>query len=100
MSNPVEIGILLAALIAAAYLVADVAWHGMRQRREGEMLERLPGDTAGAPPPVESGRMDRRLRAAGLPGPAEAYLFVGSLVAAAVSLVLLGLLPEIGRAHV
>lgn len=95
MRNSVELGIMAAAFLAVIYVVADFALNRMRQRREGEMVDRLAGETPEPPPTVDIGRMDKRLRAAGLPGPAEAYLFTGSLVAAAASIVLLGLLPAV-----
>lgn len=95
MGSTTEIGLLLASVLVVAYVVAGFARTRVRQRREEDMVERLAGDEADAPPSVDRGRMDRRLRAAGLPGPAEAYLFAGSLVAAAVSLLLLGLLPAV-----
>ena len=95
MSNTIEVGVMLLALFAAAYLGSELVWHPVRQRREREMVERLAGDGADVQQPVEHGVMDRRLRAAGLPGPAEAYLFAGSLVAGGASLVLLALVPAL-----
>ena len=96
MSSAIEIGVLLAALVLAGYLLADIVRRSLRQQREQEMVERLAGgQTNGTSNGVELGLMDRLLRAAGLPGPAEAYLFAGSLLAAAVSLALLGLLPAV-----
>jgi tight adherence protein B len=95
MRSNVELGILVVAFVAVAYLLADLARNRMRLQREGEMIDRLAGAEPDALAPVDVGRMDRRLRAAGLRGPAEAYLFAGSLVAAAVSVVLLGLLPAV-----
>ena len=95
MNDATELGLLLTALLVAAYLVADFVWSRMRQSREQEMVGQLAGDKVDPSPVVERGRMDRRLRAAGLPGPAEAYLFAGSLVAAGASVMLLGLLPAV-----
>ena len=95
MGSTAEIGVLLTAVLVLAYAGADFARNRMRQRREGEMVERLAGEKTKASPSVEHGRLDRRLRAAGLPGPAEAYLFAGSVLAAGASLLLLALLPAV-----
>jgi tight adherence protein B len=87
---------LVVALLVLGYLAIDFALGRMRQRREREMVERLAGESSqeevSAPQP---GRLERRVRAAGLPGPPEAYLLAGSLIAGGVSLALLGLLPAV-----
>jgi tight adherence protein B len=94
MTDTVEIVLLVAAAVGAAALVVEFIRRRSRERQERELLEHLTeGDApaAVAPPP---GRIERRLRAAGLAGPPEAYLFATSVLAAVVSLALLQFFPE------
>ena len=44
MGSTAEIGVLLTAVLVLAYAGADFARNRMRQRREGEMVERLAGE--------------------------------------------------------
>ncbi len=96
MGNTVQLIVLAAAILVLLYFLVDYTRGRTRQQREADLLERLSGhEPAEAVPSEARNAMDRRLRAAGLPGPAEAYLFAGSLVAAAASLLMLVLLPAI-----
>lgn len=96
MSSTVEAVVLLLSLVAVIYLSADLLRGRMRERNEREILDRLAPD---APTtiivPVEAGLVERKLRAAGLKGPAEAYVFAVSLLAAGVSVLLLRVLPAL-----
>jgi hypothetical protein len=96
MSSAVEAVVILLCVVAVVYLSADLLRGRMRERNEREILDRLAPD---APTtiitPVEPGLVERKLRAAGLKGPAEAYVFAVSLFAALVSVVLLRFLPAL-----
>jgi len=94
MTDTVEVIVLVAALLVAALLVADFVRRRGRERSERELLEQLTDEqaqTVSSPPP---GVIEKRLRAAGLSGPPEAYLFATSLLAAAVTLIVLRFFPE------
>ena len=44
MSNPVEVIVLVLAVLAVAYLAWDLAQVRLRERRERDHIERLAGD--------------------------------------------------------
>jgi len=95
MRSYVEFALFVAAVATVILIVSEFFRSRLRVRREAEMVASLAGDVPEEPTTIDMGRLDRRLRAAGLPGPSEAYLFTASLIAAAVSFVLLGLLPAL-----
>lgn len=92
----IESVVLLAAAAAVIYLVADLLKIRMREMRERDLLDRLSGEqptviVAGEEPSV----IERRLRSAGLRGPAEAYVFGASVLAVAASVITLRSLPSL-----
>lgn len=90
MSSAVEWVVLLVAIGAVVYLIVDLVRIRMRDLREKSLLDRL----ANEQPTVvvaaeEPSIIERRLRAAGLRGPVEAYVFGASLLAVAASVITL-----------
>jgi len=77
------------------YLSPTFLQSRVRERREREHLDRLAGSPTPVPAPSEPGAVERRLRAAGLRGPAEAYVFGVSLLAVGASVLVLWLLPSL-----
>lgn len=96
MSSAVEILAILLAVAAVIYLSVDLLRQRERVRTERDLLDRL---SAEAPTVIsvapDPGKVERRLRAAGLKGPPEAYVFSASLFAVLVSVFLLWRLPSV-----
>src|SRR5436190_19793747 len=96
MSNDTE-WILIALLMAGvAFLVWDLLRRRLRERDERDLLDRLSAETPTAiMVPVEATIVEKKLRSAGLRGPAEAYVFAASLFAVVVSVLILRALPAL-----
>ncbi len=95
METYLEVLGLLFAAAAAGYAGKDVLVGWTRQRRESAHVDYLSStDTAATSPPPPR-LLERRLRSAGLPGPAEAYLFGISLAVATAGYWVLQLLPDV-----
>ena len=95
MNSSIELLVLLLAVAGLIYLAVDLTRTHMRERREREHIERLAGTESPAAAAVEIGTIERRLRASGLSGPPEAYVFGASVFAVIVSLFLLAMLPSL-----
>jgi tight adherence protein B len=93
MTSTVEGGVFLAAILMTAYLAADPIRFRLRRRWEREHVGHIAADEPETLPGPRRGPIARRLKAAGLSGPPEAYLFAVSVLSGISSLVFLRLLP-------
>lgn len=101
MSSALELVLLVLAALAVLALGVDFMRRRLRERTEKELLDRL---AAEAPTVVvasaEPGLIEKRLRAAGLRGPSEAYVFAASVLAVSAFVIVLRTLPALPAAAV
>lgn len=90
-----EAAALLLACVTLIYLAVAPVGRYWSRRREQQHLAALTDDTQPVATEIKLGPLARKLRAAGVPGPQEAYMLVVSIFAIGISLLVLKLVPAV-----